>query len=271
MSTYCLIADQIVQIADDRIGRLLFEFTVPEEQVDIRRLVCTVYTPGITGIHGVRSLTFAHPVGRMFAYDLDPFAFLAADEDYSHLTVINRREDRLVETMLAGIYSRLIREKTLFVHGALIDVPGFGGVMFIGKSGVGKTTQAMLWEKYRGAEIINGDKVYLGLRDDAPGMVMAYGSPWKGSSPYCVNKRVPLRAIVSLLRDETSAIRPLDEVESMAAYVPRVFMPGWDELLTAAVMDTINEMLPMVPVYEMSCRPDETAVEMLERAVMGRA
>jgi hypothetical protein len=63
----------------------------------------------------------------------------------------------------------------------------------------------------------------------------------------------------------------LDEVESMAAYVPRVFMPGWDELLTAAVMDTINEMLPMVPVYEMSCRPDVTAVEMLERAVMGRA
>lgn len=271
MPVYCLVADQIVRIADDRIGRLLFDFQIPSEEVDEERVACTVYTPDVVGIHGVRSMTFSHEVTRLFSYDLDPFGFLAADGDYSHLTVINRREEKLVESMLAGIYSCLISKDVLFAHGALIDVPQFGGILFIGRSGVGKTTQAKLWETHRRAEIINGDKVFLSLREDHPDTVLAYGSPWMGSSPYRVNKRVPLRAVVSLFRGERSSIRLLSEEERTAAYLPRIFMPGWDEALTETVMDTASRMLPMVPVYEMSCAPDESAVAMLEETVMGRA
>lgn len=268
MTSYCLIADQIVKIAGGQLDRLLFDFSVPEEAVDPARVACTVYVAEDTHMHGVHALGFSHDVSRVFLYDLDPFGCLAADRDYKNLTVFNYREKKLVETLLAGIYSALIPTKTLFAHGALIDIPGFGGVMFIGDSGVGKTTQAVLWEQHRGAEIINGDKVYLGLREDVPGQVVAYGSPWKGSSPYCVNKRVPLRAIVSLYRSETSAVRRLNELECMQVYLPRIFMPGWDDALTGKVMETFDEMMPLVPVYKMSCAPNETAVMMLERELM---
>jgi hypothetical protein len=266
MDAYCLIADQIVRIADGCCDRLLFDFLVNfEKDPPASAVACTVYAPESTHIHGVHAVQPAHPVSKIFTFDLDPFGYLAADEDYSHITVFNRKAERLTETMLTGVYSALISRRTLFAHGALIDVPDLGGIMFIGNAGVGKTTQAVLWNRYRGAEIINGDKVFLGLRDDAPGQVLAYGSPWRGSSPYCVNKRVPLRAIVSLVRRPTPYVRRLHELEIMGVYMPRIFLPGWDDQLTETVMETMDAMLPLVPVFEMSCTPDESAVILLER------
>ena len=271
MSRYCLIADQIVQVADDRLGRLLFDFMIPDgAAVDESRVLCRVGMADVTYVHGVRSIQTAHPVVHTFVNDLDPFGLLMADESYENLSAYNRREEKLVDTLLVGVYSRLIFEKTVFAHAALVDVPGYGGILFVGDSGVGKTTQAKLWAQHGGATILNGDKVLLGLREDAPGQVVAYGGPWKGSSPYCVNTRVSLRAIVSLIRRETDGIRLLSEAEAMTTYIPRIYMPGWDDRLTEMAMDTLNDMLPLVPVYEMSCHPDASAVEMVESAVLGR-
>lgn len=272
MSVYCLIADQIVQIADGRLGRLLFDFMISDDvSVDPEKVRCRVYPGETTHVHGVRSLRTPHPVVHTFINDLDPFGILMTDGDYKNMTVHNRREEKLVDTMLVGIYSCLISHETVFAHAALIDLPCCGGILFIGDSGVGKTTQARLWAEHRGASIINGDKVFLALRPNAPGQVLSYGSPWTGSSPYRVNRRVPLRAIVSLVRRDTPCIRRLSESEAMEAYVPRIYMPGWDDRLTETVMDTLHAMLPLVPVFEMSCLPDVSAVEMLERAISDKA
>jgi hypothetical protein len=76
-----------------------------------------------------------------------------------------------------------------------------------------------------------------------------------------------LKAIVTLKRSPRKYVRPLDELEATFAYTPRVFMPTWDVALTEKVMETLGEMMPMVPVYEMSCNPDESAVIMLEQVL----
>ncbi len=267
---YCLIADQIIQVADDRLCRLLLDFTVDPTQVDVSNPVCTVHLASDFALHGVRSLRYAHPVDHVLLLDRDPSGIILADDGFENVTVFSRFDPRYTEVMLAGIYSRLAYFRTVFVHGALVNIPHWGGLMFVGDSGVGKTTQATLWEKYRNAEIINGDKVFLGLRDHSPGRVMAYGSPWPGSSPYCVNKCVPLRAIVVLKRGEQAYLRCLSDVETLSAYVPHVFMPNWDPRLTEKVMDTLDAMLPSVPVYEMCCTPDLSAVTMVEEIVLGQ-
>lgn len=187
-----------------------------------------------------------------------------ADDDFRSITVRTSGPEGMRESMLIGIYSRLAYFRTIFMHGALMDVPGYGGVMFIGPSGVGKTTQTVLWNRLRGADIINGDKVFLGLRDQCPGELLAYGSPWMGSSPYCLNRRVPLRAVVRLTRDTEKGIRPLSELESLSFFAMATFLPSWDVRLTECVMDSMGDMLPLVPFYEMSCDPDESAVHLLE-------
>lgn len=263
------IADHKIRVAGGALRRLLlgFEFVEANEQGDSTPPVCSVHHAESYCQHGVESFTAPHPVSHVMGLSRWPAAVLQADAAFENLTVRADNDDGLSELMLTGIYSRLISYKTVLVHAALVEVPEVGGILFIGRSGVGKTTQARLWSLYGNATIINGDKVFLGTRSDFPGQIMAYGSPWKGNSPYRVNRRVPLAAVVSLVRLNETFVRRLSPVESLAAWMPAVFMPGWDLRLTETVMETLDGMIPAVPVFEMSCHPDATAVDMLSRAL----
>ncbi len=271
-----LLTDRHIQVADEALARLLFGFEDAPNRMSasdglLQEPICSVCRMAQTGQHGVESLTAAHPVTHVLSLTRHQAAILMADDSFEHATLRGASDEALSELMLLAVYSRLAYFQTVFVHGALVDVPGVGGLMFVGHSGVGKTTQAMLWEAYRGADIINGDKVFLAMRPDAPQTVLAYGSPWRGSSPYCINRRVPLRAIIVLRRRPEKYIRRLTELEALSAYVPHIFMPGWDPRLTACVMETLDTMIPLVPVYEMSCAPDVTAVDMADEAVFAFA
>jgi hypothetical protein len=46
--------------------------------------------------------------------------------------------------------------------------------------------------------------------------------------------------------------------------MPSVFMPNWDVRLTEKVMETVDLMLPRVPIYQMSCDKDQSAVDMVK-------
>jgi hypothetical protein len=79
-----------------------------------------------------------------------------------------------------------------------------------------------------------------------------------------VNKRIRLRAIIDLVREEKKYLRPLNELEALVSYMPSVFMPNWDVRLTEKVMETVDLMLPRVPIYQMSCDKDQSAVDMVK-------
>lgn len=268
------ITDYIVQVADDALARLLLGFECETDcrsasDASAREPICSIYRSSGVTLHGVESMTPDHPVSHVLGLTHDTGAVVMADDLFETVTVRAAGAEGKREAMLLGIYSRLAYFRTLFMHGALIDVPGYGGIMFIGRSGVGKTTQAVLWNRHRGADIINGDKVFLGLREECPGELLAYGSPWTGSSPYCLNRRVPLRAIIHLTRSNETEIRLLSELEGLSVFMKATFLPSWDVRLTERVMDSFNDMFPLVPIYEMSCKPDETAVSMVEKVLLG--
>ena len=84
-----------------------------------------------------------------------------------------------------------------------------------------------------------------------------------------MNGYTRLRGIVALDQAPTNTIRPLNDMKVMSLYVPHIFMPLWDARLTETAMETLGQMLPLVPVYAMSCRPDEEAVALAERTVFG--
>ncbi len=165
---------------------------------------------------------------------------------------------------LAAICSKFALNNTIFVHGSFVEYDG-NGIIFVGYSGVGKTTQAQLWEKFLNATPVNGDKVFLRVRDD---VVFACGSPWKGSSEYCVNKNVPLKAVVVLNQAKENKISRLSSVECMKFFMPHVFFPHWDEKCKVAALDTFNDILEKIPVWLLKCRPDEEAVLLTKDAVL---
>lgn len=272
MTNKFLIVDRIVQV-DDWVPSALFDdFAYDSENTsapDSRNQgpICSVSLLKSEAVHGVERLSPAFSVSHVLTLERDHAAILLADDEFRRACMRPQREGSVMDLLLLAVYSRLTYYKTVLVHGALIDVPGYGGILFTGRSGVGKTTQAELWNQYAGADIINGDRVFLAVQEGDEDAVYAYGSPWCGSSPYCVNRRTPLRAVIDLNREEKKYISPLGDFEALAASMPSVIMPVWDVRLTEMVMDTLDAALPRVPFYHMSCTKDASAVEMAARAL----
>ena len=187
----------------------------------------------------------------------------SSEDDYSKLHMhVNKNcsEEIFLELLITGFYSYMSNKDTLLMHASAVEHNG-KGIVFTASSGVGKTTQAELWAKYRNARILNGDKVF--LKQEADG-IYAWGSPWKGSSPYACNESAKLKAIVVLEQAEENSIRKLNVLESMQYFVPHIFFPCWDERCEQAVLTFLDRVLEETEVYLFKCRPDETAVKLLE-------
>lgn len=188
------------------------------------------------------------------------------DEDYSeHKLMIDDTCTKEVfsELLMVGFYSHASLQSTLLMHASAVAHEG-QSIVFTAPSGTGKTTQAELWAKHKGATILNGDKVFLKKEDDG---IHAWGSPWKGSSPYAENASAPLRAIVALEQAEENSIRKLEGFEVLEYVVPHVFFPSWDERCEQAVLTFLDQVLGETEVYLLKCRPDEAAVELLASTI----
>ena len=162
-------------------------------------------------------------------------------------------------------YTHAVQRHIIYLHSSLIDHQG-RGLMFLGPSGIGKTTQAELWNQYRDALIINGDVVFVQETADS---FLGWGTPWHGSSPYCENASVPVRAMIVLKQSSENSIRELTGFEKVTAVSTSVFYPRWLENGMELCLETLDHLLSRVPVYELSCRPDEDAVKITEEAVFG--
>ena len=205
-------------------------------------------------------------VSKEFAHFLrsesSPSCVLFSNSDWTQSDICDGNSDEL---MIAAVYSVLCKEKTLFIHSATVDFDG-EGIVFVGPSGIGKTTQAELWQKYAGADVINGDKIF--VRKEKNGFEV-YASPWKGSSPYCLNRNVPLKAVVVLRQSKENSIRRLNAQELYEYLVPHVFLPFWDENCMNYALETLDEFLTDTQVYLLECRPDEEAVNITKKVLSG--
>lgn len=154
----------------------------------------------------------------------------------------------------------LLRHKKLVLHASYI-VTEQGAIIFTAPSGTGKSTQAELWKAHRNATIVNGDRAVIGLDNGIP---KAYGYPLSGSSQYCLNHTANLRAIVSLKQSPENTIKRLTGFEQILILINGSFLPQEYAADLPLVIDTADEISTHVPVLQLSCRPDEDAVRLLE-------
>lgn len=159
----------------------------------------------------------------------------------------------------AKIERLLLPGKRLVLHASFIRWQD-GGIAFTANSGVGKSTQADLWKQYAGAEIINGDRMALGLRS---GGMTGFGLPVAGSSNIFTNKALPLRAVVLLGRAPVSVISQASAMSAIRDLLQQVTVNRWDQRFMTSAFQIISDLLSYVPVYRLLATPDAAAVRCL--------
>ena len=162
-----------------------------------------------------------------------------------------------------GLETLLLQHKGLLLHASLIKYED-KAIAFAGPSGVGKSTQADIWHHSLGAEIINGDRA--ALRRTADGW-MAYGSPYAGTSGIYRDDRAPLAAIVLLRQATENRLLPLSPMEAFRLLYPELSIHHWDSAFVAGATDLCLQLLAETPIYQLECRPQESAALLLKKGL----
>lgn len=201
----------------------------------------------------------------------------AVQQDWhdAHIRVTHRGKVHQVQ-LRERTYPRVIASKTVlnclaaehllaenrgFVfHCAFISSQG-KAVLFTAPSGTGKSTQAELWQQHRGTETVNGDRAAVRITDDGP---IACGIPFAGSSGICKNQMLPLAAVVYLKQAPETTIRCLRGAEAFRRVWEGISVNVWDRADVDSVSESVQQLLMTVPVYELACTPDESAILALE-------
>ena len=170
-----------------------------------------------------------------------------------------------VHTVMNGLAAEhlIARNGGYVFHCSYIELNG-RAVLFTAPSGTGKSTQADLWNYYRGTKIINGDRAAIRIADDR---VVVDGIPFAGSSQYCENRSLPLEAIVYLAQAPQTSVKRLRGYAAFKHVWEGVSVNTWDPEDMALVSEAVKKTVEQIPVFYLACSPDESAVCALEQAL----
>ena len=158
-----------------------------------------------------------------------------------------------------------MRRDALLLHSSVVEINGYT-ILFSGPSEIGKSTQAGLWKKYLGAEVINGDRCVIRRKD---GVFWGSGSPWCGSSGIYQQKQAPIKGIFILKRASQNSVRRLG-IEAFKSMFHQCIVNTWDTDFMKKISDLLIELLAECPVYELACRPEKEAVELAYHTLFER-
>lgn len=168
--------------------------------------------------------------------------------------------DKVIVSCLEAVH-HLTAAGGFLLHASWIRI-GEKAVLFTGPSGVGKSTQAALWEKHRGAELINGDRAAV---FPTPGGAEVRGIPYCGSSGVAKNETMPLAAVVCLSQAPVTSITPLKGARAFQRLWQECCINIWNGEDIESCTQWVSDVVSRVPVFNLTCTPDLSAVLVLEQ------
>ena len=170
--------------------------------------------------------------------------WLVCDQDFKQGDVYYNGNNRLfvLNNSLMMMYTFATSNKlTTLFHSSVVSHKG-KAYMFLGKSGTGKSTHSQLWLKHiEGTELVNDDNPVVRIID---GEARVYGSPWSGKTP-CYRK--PVEAYVALAMS-ISGMR-------------------WKKQMGDGIHEAENQLTASVPIWHLSCLPDQNAAELCHSTI----
>lgn len=158
-----------------------------------------------------------------------------------------------------AIEKQLMQAGWMMFHCSYIIVNG-KAILFSGNSGIGKSTQAELWRKYRGADVINGDRCILKKKD---GKWIASGIPFCGSSNINKNVSAEIEAIVFLAQNPENIIGECSPAEAVRKLYMQMTVNTWNDTFVQRVLSVCENLARDMHILTYACDKTEEAVEVL--------
>ena len=171
----------------------------------------------------------------------------------------------ILNNALMMMYTLITSDKmTTLFHSSVVSLKG-KAYMFLGKSGTGKSTHSQLWLKHvEGTELVNDDNPVVRIID---GEARVYGSPWSGKTPCYRNVDYPIGGIVKLKQAPANSIRRMSVVEAYVALAMSISGMRWKKWMGDGIHETENQLTASVPVWHLSCLPDQNAAELCHTTI----
>ena len=151
-----------------------------------------------------------------------------------------------------------VDKDTVLVHSSCIVYNG-KAILFLGKSGTGKSTHSRLWrENIPQCHTLNDDCPIVRIEN---GQAWVYGNPWSGKESYYRQERYPLTGFVRLSQAPYNKMSKLAKVLQLyAALHPSFFSPfANDKRLYENISSMIERLISTIPIYHLECLPDKEA------------
>lgn len=152
----------------------------------------------------------------------------------------------------------LLKYNAFLLHSSVVMLNG-KTILFSGPSGAGKSTQADLWVKHLGADLINGDRCVIMKKDNG---FYGGGSPWCGTSGIRRRESAPIAGIFLVEQAPENHVQRL----GFGAFAPlftQTIVNSWDPSFMEKITRLFTDMMAQIPVYRLYCRPDEGAVQLV--------
>jgi hypothetical protein len=254
---------------DEPSARFVIEPAPPEVQIDVHYL--DSHTPPAGPLlFDSGAVWTMYEDGGGFRVDChsslfgdDPYKVARFDRDFTRGTVAIRADvfDGPVDPLAYPLDELLIanllgRGRGVELHGCgVVDRRGRGH-LFVGQSGAGKTTTALLWGD-DAAEIVSDDRVIV---RDVGGTLRMFGTPWHGEAELSTPSSAPLAGIYLLTQATANELRELSTADAVARMFACAFPPFFDAAAIAFTMSFLEQIAARVPVREFRFIRDRSAL-----------
>lgn len=187
--------------------------------------------------------------------DLDDLSMIRKYQEMPGCESLQNAE--LVHT-IGEVGNILLNHNRCIFHGTSFFWHGKSWI-FTGPSGVGKTTQYLLWKFLFGEEIVmmNGDKPILEFRED--GEIIVHPSPWKGKEGFGNHFCAPLGGIILLRQGDKNNLRKMEPSQAVVPLYTQFlcFLKEADAIDKLCSLET--ELLNTVSIWEYTNKGDKSS------------
>jgi hypothetical protein len=205
-----------------------------------------------------------------------PFISVLADSSFCRLDcrffpdAIELPRNRVIDQWRTAADAILLQHSFITHQGMLVHSGGGSimgkGMVFAGASGAGKSTLSALLNSSSKNQLFSDERLVVRFSDDRWNV---WGTPWQGTGNIARNEHAPLSALVFLRQSEKTEITPLTPSQGLHRLLQVVSVPWYSKEWTEKGLAICESLVQEIPMYELSFKPDETALKAVEDLAAG--